>query len=175
MSTKEILLAVTGSIATYKACEILRLLQKQGHSVNVIMTEAATRFVSPLTFQTLSQHPVYTDMFAPTENWKPIHIALAEKCDLILIAPATANTIAKLAHGIADNLLTATILASTAPKYLAPAMNEKMYLSSTTQSNLTTLRTLSYHILTPTTGTLACGITGQGHLLSPSEIVQNLK
>ena len=121
---KKILLGVTGSIAAYKACELIRLFVKNGDEVTVVMTKAATEFVAPLTFQTLSRNPVFVDQFAPPVSWKPEHISLAESADLVVVAPATANTIAKMRYGLADNLLTATLLATRAPIVIALSSND---------------------------------------------------
>lgn len=129
----KILLGVTGSIAAYKACELIRLFVKNGDEVTVVMTKAATEFVTPLTFQTLSRNPVFVDQFAPPISWKPEHISLAEAADLVVVAPATANMIAKMRYGLADDLLSATLLATRAPIVVAPAMNTGMWESPVTQ------------------------------------------
>ena len=127
---RRIVLGVTGSIAAYKAAELVRLFVKNGDEVHVVMTDAACEFVKPLTFQTLSRNPVLVDQFAPPVSWKPEHISLAEAADLVVVAPATANTIAKMRYGIADNLLTATLLATRAPIAIAPAMNDGMWVQT---------------------------------------------
>ena len=170
---RKILLCVTGSIAAYKAVELVRLFIKNGDTVQVVMTEAATKFVTPLTFQTLSRNPVYVDQFAPIVSWKPEHIALSE-CDLALVAPATANTIAKLRHGIADNLLTATLLATRAPIAIAPAMNTGMWESPVTQENIAALKARGVKVIEPVDGELACGVKGQGRMMDPVEIFSRL-
>ena len=166
----KILLGVTGSIAAYKAAELIRLFVKNGDEVTVVMTEAATKFVAPLTFQTLSRNPVYVDQFAPPVSWKPEHISLAEAADLVVVAPATANTIAKLRYGIADNLLTATLLATRAPIVLAPAMNTGMWESPVTQENLAALKARGVKVIEPGDGELACGVKGKGRMMEPEKI-----
>jgi len=171
---KKILLGVTGSIAVYKAVELVRLFIKNGDSVQVVMTPAATEFVAPLTFQTLSRNPVYVEQFAPIVSWKPEHIALSE-CDLALIAPATANTIAKLRYGLADNLLCATLLATRAPIVLAPAMNTGMWESAVTQENIEALRARGVRIIEPVDGELACGVKGNGRMMDPEKIFDAVK
>ena len=133
--SRRILLGVTGSIAAYKAAELVRLFVKNGDSVTVVMTPAATEFVKPLTFQTLSRNQVYVDQFAAPEKWKPEHVALAESADLVVVAPATANTIAKMRYGLADNLLTSILLATRAPVFVAPAMNDGMWENAATQDS----------------------------------------
>ena len=170
---RKILLCVTGSIAAYKAVELVRLFIRNGDTVQVVMTEAATKFVTPLTFQTLSRNPVYVDQFGPIVSWKPEHIALSE-CDLALVAPATANTIAKLRYGIADNLLTATLLATRAPIAIAPAMNTGMWESPVTQENIAALKARGVRVIEPVDGELACGVRGQGRMMDPAEIFSSL-
>ena len=166
---KKILLGVTGSIAAYKAVELVRLFVKNGDEVNVIMTPAACEFVKPLTFQTLSRNPVYVDQFAPPVSWKPEHIALSE-CDLALVAPATANTIAKLRYGLADNLLCATLLATRAPIAIAPAMNSGMWGNPATQENIAALKARGVIVVEPEDGELACGVKGKGRMMEPEKI-----
>ena len=167
---RRILLGVTGSIAAYKAAELVRLFVRNGDEVQVVMTEAATKFVTPLTFQTLSRNPVLVDQFAPPVAWKPEHISLAESADLVLVAPASANTLAKIRMGLADNLLTATLLATRAPVFVAPAMNDGMWAAAATQENLAALKVRGVTILGPSAGDLACGTSGQGRMLEPAEI-----
>lgn len=166
MSAKqpEIVLGVTGSIAAYKAAELLRLMIRAGWGVSVVMTEAAARFVTPLTFQTLSQRKVTTTAFAPVETWMPEHISLADRADVLVIAPCTANVIAKLAHGLADDVLSSTVLASRSTKVIAPAMNDGMWANEATQDNLATLRRRGMRIVAVGTGDLACGRTGEGRM-----------
>lgn len=175
MSSKKkcIVLGVTGGIAAYKACEILRLLQKQGMDVYVVMTKNACEFVSPLTFETLSGHPVATDTFKRPETWEVEHIALAKRADLFLIAPATANIIGKMACGIADDMLSTTVMATKAPVMIAPAMNTGMWDNPAVKQNLETLVARGVHVVTPATGYLACGDTGAGKLEDPVVIVQH--
>ena len=165
-----IILGVTGSIAAYKAAELVRLFVKAGHDVNVIMTAAACEFVRPLTFQTLSRNPVYVDQFAPPVSWKPEHISLADAADLTVIAPATANTIAKIAHGLADNLLTATVLATRSPLVVAPVMNTGMLENPVTRGNIAALAARGVTIVDPDAGELACGASGKGRMPEPAEI-----
>ena len=166
---RKILLGITGSIAAYKAAEIVRLFVKNGDDVQVVMTPAATEFVRPLTFQTLSRNQVYVDQFAPPAEWKPEHIALSE-CDVAVVAPATANTLAKMRYGIADNLLTATLLATRAPIVVAPAMNAGMWNAAATQENVAALKSRGVKFVGPESGELACGVEGAGRMASPSEI-----
>lgn len=168
---KNVLLGVTGGIAAYKAANLTSMLKKTGAGVDVVMTEAATRFVAPLTFETLSKNAVVTDLFSREKPWEVEHIALAQKADLALVAPATANTIANLACGIADNMLTTTLLACTCPIFIAPAMNTAMYENIATQVNLQILRDRGYIILPAGDGDLACGQTGAGRMLEPEDIL----
>ena len=167
---KKILLGVTGSIAAYKACELIRLFVKNGDEVTVVMTKAATEFVAPLTFQTLSRNPVFVDQFAPPVSWKPEHISLAEAADLVVVAPATANTIAKMRYGLADNLLTAILLATRAPVAIAPAMNTGMWESPVTQENIAALKARGVKVIEPGDGELACGVKGKGRMMDPAAI-----
>ena len=173
----KILLGVTGGIAAYKAAELTRELQRQGADVQIVMTASAERFITPLTFASLSGHQVLTSLWHPSpeatthpESFDIEHIAIAQQIDALVIAPATANTIAKLAHGIADDLLTTIALATTAPILVAPAMNVNMWHHPATQQNLATLRAREVHIVEPDTGALACGMTGEGRLADPTEI-----
>jgi phosphopantothenoylcysteine decarboxylase/phosphopantothenate--cysteine ligase len=172
---KTVVLGVTGSIAAYKACEVARSLRKAGVDVHVVMTAEALEFVKPLTFQTLSANKVTTDMFEPPDEWNPRHTALADKADLILIAPATANVIAKLATGICDDMLTCTVYASDAPVLIAPAMNEKMYEHPITQGNIEKLRKAGYRFIGPVKGMLACGHEAMGHIADVKDIVGQAK
>ena len=159
-----VVLGVTGGIAAYKACELLRLLQKRGIDVYVVMTKNACRFVAPLTFETLSGHPVAVDTFERPATWEVEHIALAKRADLFLIAPATANVIGKLACGIADDMLTTTAMATRAPLMLAPAMNTGMWENAAVQENVRTLESRGVHFVMPADGHLACGDSGAGKL-----------
>ena len=169
-----ITLGITGSIAAYKACELVRCFVKAGDEVRVVMTEAATKFVTPLTFQTLSRNPVGVDPFALPEEWKPEHISLAA-ADAVVVAPATANVLAKMAHGLADDLLTATLLATRAPIFVAPAMNDGMWEHPATQANLATLRSRGVTVIEPAAGELACGTEGKGRMADPADILQTVK
>ena len=166
----KVVLGVTGSIAAYKACELVRLLVKRGDDVHVVMTEHARAFVTPLTFQTLSRNPVEYDLFADPQDWKPEHVSLAA-ADLVVVAPATANILAKMAHGIADDLLSSTLLATKAPIVVAPAMNDGMWENPATQANVAALTTRGVRIVSPNTGELACGTAGAGRMAEPSEIL----
>ena len=167
---RKVLLGVTGSIAAYKACELIRLFVRNGDDVTVVMTKAATEFVTPLTFQTLSRNPVFVDQFAPPVSWKPEHISLAEAADLVVVAPATANMIAKMRHGLADDLLSATLLATRAPIAVAPAMNTGMWENPVTQENLAALRQRGVTVIEPGDGELACGVKGKGRMMEPDRI-----
>jgi phosphopantothenoylcysteine decarboxylase/phosphopantothenate--cysteine ligase len=167
-----ILLGVTGGIAAYKACEVLRLFDKAGHRVRVVMTRTATEFVGPLTFETLSKAPVLTDARPLGENGSILHIEYADEADVFVIAPCTANVLAKLAKGVADDALSTTALAFTGPVLIAPAMNVNMWRSASVQENLETLRKRGAHIVEPSSGDLACGWVGEGRLAEPPEIVE---
>ena len=163
---KNIVLGVTGSIAAHKAADLASLLTKQKYGVRVVMTADAQRFVTPLPFKVLSRHPVVTGLYDEEEGWKPAHIAMADEADLLLIAPATANVIAKLAHGIADDALTCIALALN-PKakiLIAPAMNGKMWLHAATQENVKTLKARGAEFIGPDAGMLSCGYEGIGRL-----------
>lgn len=169
---KNVILGVTGSIAAYKAADIANSLTKAGCSVNVIMTRSATEFITPLTFQTLTKNNVYTDMFAPYKVSEVEHISLAQKCDLFLCAPASANFIAKAACGIADDMLTTVFLAlREKPVLIAPAMNTAMYENPVTQRNIATLRQLGFSFIEPRNAMLACGEVGKGALADVQDIV----
>ena len=160
----EVVLGVTGSIAAYKAAELTRLLMKSGHGVCVIMTDAARQFITPLTFQTLSRRQVACGMFDPVAGWEPHHISLARLADVLVVAPCSADALAKFAHGIADDMLSATALACRAPMVVAPAMNDAMFDHPATQANLATLRRRGAIVVEPETGELACGSEGRGRL-----------
>jgi phosphopantothenoylcysteine decarboxylase/phosphopantothenate--cysteine ligase len=167
----KILLGVTGSIAAYKAAELVRLMKKKGWLVSVVMTKPATRFVGELTFQTLSQNPVLIDEFERKEQWNPSHVSLAEWADILVVAPCTANVIAKMAHGLADDAMTAAVLACRAPLVIAPAMNENMWRHPATQDNLRLLKRRGAIIVNPESGPLACGWTGAGRLAALETIM----
>lgn len=166
-----VLLGVSGGIACYKSCEIVSRLKKLGAGVDVIMTAHATEFVSPLTFETLSARPVVYDMFSRDRQWEVEHIALAKKADICVIAPATANIIAKLAEGIADDMLTTTYLALKCPIILAPAMNTKMYDNPVVKDNISKLQEKGVIIVDSVEGRLACGDSGKGKMAEPADIV----
>lgn len=167
---KSIVLGVSGGIAVYKAVELLRLLTKAGAEVHVVMTPNAREFVTPLTFQTLSGNPVHTELFNLYQEQEIDHIALADRADLFVLAPATANLIGRIAQGLADDLLTTTVMATKAPVLIAPAMNTNMYENPIYQRNEEILRDLGYRILDPTSGALACGWEGKGKLPAPETI-----
>lgn len=171
---KNIVLGVSGGIAVYKSVEIVSRLKKAGCSVHVIMTKAAAEFVTPLTFREISGHPVVVDMWDEPKTWNVEHIALATLADLFLIAPATANIIGKIANGIADDMLSTTVMATTAPKILAPAMNSNMYLNPIVQQNIKKLRDNNYTVIDPASGMLACGVEGPGRLPEPAFIVDSI-
>ena len=173
---KTIVLGVTGSIAAHKAVDIASQLTKAGHDIHVVMTADAQRFITPLPFKTLSRHPVVTDLYDEEEGWKPTHITLADTADLLLIAPATANIIAKLAHGLADDALSCIALAlnPAAKLIIAPAMNGKMWQHPATQQNLATLKSRGAEIVGPDAGMLSCGYEGVGRLETVDEIVKRV-
>ncbi len=168
---KEIIIGVTGSIASYKACDIVAALRRDGHNVTPILTREAKEFITPLALQTMARNRVHTDMFELPGDWEPVHISLADKADLVLIAPATANIIGKLAHGICDDLLTCVVFATRAPVMIAPAMNERMYTHRLVQENIAILKKTGYSFIGPIKGRLACGREGAGHLAPVDEIV----
>lgn len=175
LQEKTIGLGVTGGIAAYKAVLTARLLMEAGASVHVIMTKTACDFVTPLTFAAITGNPVFTDLLDSTQEQQIGHIALADRLDLLLIAPATADTIARLAHGRADDALTATALATRAPVVVAPAMNVNMWQHPATRENIATLETRGVHIVPPETGHLACSWVGAGRLAEPSTIVTHVR
>jgi phosphopantothenoylcysteine decarboxylase len=168
---KTIVVGVTGSIAAYKAADLVSQLVKRGYEVHVTMTPAACHFITPLTLQTLSRHNVVTDPFAITGEWQPGHIALADKADLLIVAPASANTIAALAQGLANTYLAEIALATLAPILIAPAMNGKMWEHPATKENTAKLRTRGVHFVGPSEGLLACGYEGVGRLCPVEDIV----
>lgn len=172
LTGREIVLGVTGGIAAYKSVEVVRRLRKLGASVRVVMTEHACKFVTPLTFESLSGHPVPVDMFKSPERWEVEHIALAKRAELFIIAPATANVLAKMCHGIADDMLTSTVLATRAPILVAPAMNSGMWHNAATRQNMATLQARGVHVVGPETGMLANGDSGDGRMSEPEAIVQ---
>ncbi|MCT4606408.1 MAG: bifunctional phosphopantothenoylcysteine decarboxylase/phosphopantothenate--cysteine ligase CoaBC [Marinisporobacter sp.] len=168
---KNVVVGVTGGIAAYKAADVVSRLKKHGLDVNVIMTKSAQRFINPLTFQSLSQNYVVTDMFEEPKTWEVEHIALAQKADLFLVVPTTANVIGKIASGIADDMLSTTIMATKAPILIAPAMNTNMYENPIVQENIQKLKNLGMHFVEPAEGRLACGDYGKGKLAEPEVIV----
>ena len=168
---KHILLGITGSIAAYKAAVLCRLLKTAGADVQVVMTPLAKQFITPLTMATLSKNPILVEFFNPENGAWNSHVALGEWADCYLIAPATANTLAKMAHGIADNLLLTTYLSSRAPVVVAPAMDLDMFAHATTQRNLSELRQTGVHVIEPEDGELASGLSGKGRMAEPSQIV----
>ena len=169
---KTVLLGVTGGIACFKAAALASLLKKQGADVQVVMTENATKFVTPLTFEQLTGNKALVDTFDRNVQYSVAHIALADRADFVLIAPATANVIAKLAHGLADDMLTTTVLACRCPKAVAPAMNTNMFENPVTQDNLDRLRHYGWEVVDPASGHLACGATGKGRLPEPEDLME---
>ncbi|WP_422485193.1 bifunctional phosphopantothenoylcysteine decarboxylase/phosphopantothenate--cysteine ligase CoaBC [Gudongella sp. DL1XJH-153] len=175
LKDKHILLGITGGIAAYKSADLVSKLKKSGAKVDVVMTKAATEFVSPLTFQTMSQSKVHFDLFGLESYMEVEHIALAQRPDIILIAPATANTIGKIANGIADNMLTTVVMASNVSILFAPAMNTNMYLNPITQKNIKALKELGHQFMNTGEGRLACGDVGAGKMAEPAEIITYLE
>lgn len=171
---KTVVIGVSGGIAVYKTLDVISRLRKLGINVNVIMTKSATEFVTPLSFQSLSQNYVVCDMFEDPKTWDVEHISLAKRADIFLIAPATANVIGKVANGIADDMLTTTVMATKAKVLIAPAMNTNMYENPILQKNINTLKELGYNFVEPESGRLACGDTGKGKLASPETIVDEV-
>ena len=172
---KNIILGVTASIAIYKACDILRRLQKEGLSVSVVMTTEAKELINPIVFQSLCENKVYVGLFEAPQPWEIDHISLAERADLVLVAPATANIIGKIAGGICDDLLSCVICATKAPVLICPAMNENMYKNKITQANIGKLKALGYRFIEPKKGRLACGKIGIGCLAEVETIVKEVK
>ena len=173
---KKIVLGVTGSIAAHKAVDIASLLTKEGHNVHAVLTADAQQFITALPFKTLSRNPVVTNLYDEEQGWKPTHIVLADEADLLVIAPATANILAKMAHGIADDALSCIALAlnTAARTVVAPAMNGKMWLHAATQANVTTLKSRGVIFVGPDDGLLSCGYEGIGRLSTPDYIVQQV-
>ena len=170
LKDKTIVLGVTGGIAVYKALDLISILKKLGGDVKVIMTKSAAEFVAPLTFQSISQNPVALDMFVEPKSWEIRHISLAKQADVFAVAPCTANVIGKIANGIADDMLTTTVMATKAPVLIAPAMNTNMFENRIVQDNINKLEEYGYNFVMPTVGRLACGDTGKGKL-APVEII----
>lgn len=175
MSKKTIVLGITGSIASYKAADLVSGLIKKGYDVSVVMTEEAVRFIAPLTFQTLSGNKVYSGMFEIPEEWDAKHVSLAKKAAVIVIAPATANIIGKLAGGMCDDLLTCTVTASKAPVVIAPAMNDVMYNNRIVGENIAKLKKTGYKFVGPKTGRLACGDIAIGCLADVEDIIKEIE
>ena len=175
LKNKNIIIGVTGGIAIYKTLDLISKLKKESSNVEVIMTKAATEFVAPLTFQTMSQSKVHYDMFGLVNEMEVEHISLAKKADVILVAPATANTIGKVANGIADNLLTTVIMATSKKVIFAPSMNTQMYKNPILQNNIRILKELGYEFINPGEGRLACGDEGTGKMAEPIQIIEYLK
>ena len=175
-TAKNISLGVTASIAIYKSCDLIRQRRECGLAVQVVMTQEAQELIKPIVFQSLSGNRVYSaGIFEALDTWDIAHIALAAKADLILIAPATANIIAKVAAGICDDLLTSTVIATKAPVLICPAMNENMYQNRITQSNIAKLKSCGYKFIAPSKGLLACGVVGVGCLAETEDIVKEVK
>lgn len=172
---KTVVLGVTGSIAAYKAADLVSRLVKRGHEVRVVMTRDAQEFVTPLTLQVLSRNPVTADLYDEKQNWHPGHIELADKADLLVVAPATANAIARFAHGLADDALGAIHLATLAPVLIAPAMNGKMWEHAATRANVAILRERGVSFIGPEEGLLACGYEGLGRLWPVEGIEQEIE
>jgi phosphopantothenoylcysteine decarboxylase/phosphopantothenate--cysteine ligase len=172
---KTVVVGVGGSIAAFKAAEVVSQLVQRGARVPVVMTKAATNFVGPLTFQTITRLRVMVDQFDPESVIDATHISLTEKADLVLVAPATANLIAKMAHGLADDMLTSLLLAVRCPVLVAPAMNDRMWGNKAFQKNLAAIRELGFKIVEPTEGFLACGTYAVGRLAEPLEIVKEVE
>lgn len=172
---KNILVGVTGGIAAYKTATVIRLLVKEGANVKVVMTEHAKKFITPLTMATLSKNPIYTEFFNPENGAWNSHVSLGIWADLFLIAPATANTIAKMANGIADNLLTTTYLSARCPIFVAPAMDLDMLQHPATQKNIETIKAYGNTIVESTEGELASGLSGKGRMAEPEAIVEEIK
>ncbi|GAA0707899.1 bifunctional phosphopantothenoylcysteine decarboxylase/phosphopantothenate--cysteine ligase CoaBC [Paraclostridium ghonii] len=174
LKDKTVVIGVCGGIAVYKACDLVSKLKKTGVNVHVIMTKSAAEFVAPLTFQTLSQNYVVKDMFESPKSWDVEHISLAKKADVFVLAPATANVIGKVANGIADDMLTTTVMATKAKVLIAPAMNTNMYENPVVQRNIQTLKDLDYKFVEPESGRLACGDIGSGKLASVDTIFNSI-
>ena len=172
--SKCVVIGVTGGIAVYKALDVISALRKKDIEVHVIMTESASKFVNPITFQSISQNMVVTDMFAEPKAWEIQHISLAQKADLMLIAPATANVIGKISNGIADDMLSTTVMATKAKVLIAPAMNTNMYQNPIVQNNISKLKDFGYKFIEPASGRLACGDIGIGKLADVNTIVERV-
>lgn len=174
LTNKNIIVGICGGISAYKVVDVVSRFKKLDANVTVIMTDNATKFVSPLTLRAISHEPVITDMFAEPDNWDTEHISLAQKADLFVVAPATANVLGKIAGGVADDMLTTTIMATDAPVLFVPAMNTGMYENPIVQENLIKLKQHGYYVMDPCTGQMACGTTGTGRLPEPQQIVEEV-
>jgi phosphopantothenoylcysteine decarboxylase/phosphopantothenate--cysteine ligase len=174
LEDKTVMVGVTGGIAAYKSAILIGQLKRAGARILVVMTPHATRFITPLTLQTLSGHPVYVEMFPPTTDEPAEHVWLGQEADVMVVAPATANIIGKVAAGIADDLLSTTIMAARGPVLFAPAMHQRMYHQPSVQANIARLRELGYHFVGPVTGRLARGEQGEGRLAEIDEIVARI-
>lgn len=174
MRKKEIILGVTGSVAVYKSLELISRLKAKDFNVTAVMTKEAQEFITPLSFQTLCENPVYTEMFVLPQEFALAHVSLADKADLILVCPATASIIGKLASGICDDLLTCTVVSSKAPVVICPAMNDNMYKNKIVQENIAKLKKHGYRFVGPIQGRLACGRLGIGHLAPLKDIIQSV-
>lgn len=174
MKNKKILFIICGGIATYKVCSLVSFYSKE-NTTKIIMTEHATQFVTPLTFETLSKQKVLSDMFQENEYNIVPHIHYSQEYDFIIVAPATANIIGKVANGIADDLASSTLIAATKPIIFIPAMNEKMYLNPIVQKNIQTLKAYNYHVIEPQNGYLACGYTGIGKYPNNDDIIKQIE
>ncbi|MDD5136545.1 MAG: flavoprotein [Candidatus Omnitrophica bacterium] len=172
---KPVILGVTGSIAAYRACDIISKLRKENIDVRPILTKEAMEFITPLSVQTLARNKVVTDMFALPEEWDPVHTSIAQEAGLILIAPATANIIGKLASGICDDILSCVVFATKAPVLIAPAMNEGMYRHKIVRENIAKLKDIGYKFIGPIKGYLACGHEDIGHIARTEDIVKEVK
>jgi phosphopantothenoylcysteine decarboxylase/phosphopantothenate--cysteine ligase len=175
LKDKTIVLGITGGIAAYKAADLASKLTQAGARVETVMTEAATKFITPLTLRNITGRPVVTDMFEMASEYSEEHIALAEAADVVIIAPATANTIAKLAAGMADDMLGCVVLATEAPVIIAPAMNDVMYANAVTQENIMKLKARGFTFIDPEYGRLASGKTGQGRLATTEKIIHSIE
>jgi len=175
MKNKNIVLGITGSIAAYKSAELIRLFVRAGNTVIPVMTENACRFITPLTVQTLSKNKVYLDMFEPAADWDVEHVSIARSADVLLIAPASADVIAKFAAGIADDALTTLALAVECPIVICPAMNSAMYNNKITRRNIENLKKLGYIFIGPEKGELACGGEGDGRMSEPKKIFSEIE
>jgi phosphopantothenoylcysteine decarboxylase/phosphopantothenate--cysteine ligase len=174
-SGRHLVVGVSGGIAAYKTAAMVSTLVQRGATVRVVMTDAAKRFIGPVTFQALTRQPVYSDMWADTEDYRSTHISLADWADACVIAPATANVLSKMACGLADDLLSTTVLTLDVPVLLAPAMNMRMWAKQVVQDNVARLRDLGYTFVGPAEGRLACGTTGPGRMSEPEEIIAALQ